>query len=258
MVLAHELGHYLYYLISYKKTVDLTKGDVIAEAIVGTSAGKAAHKATINSVHWAVLHVYPYDEYKKILHTLPNVPPAPPTIAKQMFMELWNHGVFNEIVNILPSANMLQNGGSGYSDGIIIGEAVLDPGCRINKQILFIRKNRHGVNERVDFINLTGANVAHAESFVRLGHVRSKRFWSILDHLIVSAAGNPNIGAAISIVLGGATAAINAAAANPAVVAANNVGFALAEFKDLVQRLLDTITVNGQTLWANNNNLPSF
>jgi hypothetical protein len=30
------------------------------------------------------------------------------------------------------------------------------------------------------------------------------------------------------------------------------------EFKDLVQKLLDTITVNGQTLWAGNNNLPRF
>jgi hypothetical protein len=67
-------------------------------------------------------------------------------------------------------------------------------------------------------INLTAIPLSE-EGFVRLGHWRPISFWSELRKLSANA---------------------------------------LAEFKDLVQKLLDTITVNGQTLWAGNNNLPSF
>jgi hypothetical protein len=305
VILAHELGHYLHYLESYKRTIELGGGSIIAEAIESTPAGSSACKAAFTSNNWAVLHNYPYMESKGILEKV--VTHTPPNAVEQIFIELWNHGVYNEIVNILPTADILRNGGSGYSDGIIIGEALLAPNCSINRQISFSRKNEYGQSERIDFVNLQNGIVEGA-SFVRFGHVGSKRFWSILDQLIVRAAASsairtlgPNaaavgdlataMGRAISAALGGpakamsssATARAAAVGSNSAVVAAANalmakvlpppavtaaavanvaasvanaVNDALTEFKDLVQKLLDTITVGGQALWANNNNLP--
>jgi hypothetical protein len=255
VVFAHELGHYLYYLEAYKNTMDL-QASIIAEAIESTPRGRVACKNAIGSINGGVKHDYPYVEYKKILEGIVTHPPH--TAAEQAFVELWDHET-SEIVNILPAANILRNGGSRYSDGIIIGEAVLAPNCRIRKQISFTKKNRYGVSERVDFNNLAAGGVVSA-SFICLGHASSKKFWSILNRLIIVAAGNAAIGAAIVAAVGGTTA-------NPAVIAAAGVGggaaanaasIAMRDFKDLVQRLLDKITVAGNSLSAANNNLPVF
>jgi hypothetical protein len=160
----------------------------------------------MKSVTCEVRDIYHGIEHKNILRKiLPNLPVTP---AEKMFNDLWSISNLHEMVNILPTANILGRdasyGGSSYSDGAILGEAL---GTHIGPQLVFTRGGTP--------VNLVAP--LSVEGFVRLGHCRPVSFWRELRNL-------PNRN----------------------------------EFKDLVQKLLDMITVNGQTLWAGNNNLPSF
>jgi hypothetical protein len=209
LVLAHELNHYLRTLIACKSIMD-QKVDIVSRGILdpfSPGANIGQHKA-IKSAIDKVIDIYHEIEHKNILRKiLPNLPVTP---AEKMFNDLWNIGNLHEMVNILPTANILGRdasyGGSSYSDGAILGEALR---THIRPQLVFTRSG--------DPVNLATIPF-NVEGFVRLGHCRPISFWRGLRSLH------------------------------------NNRD----EFKDLVQKLLDMITVNGVTLWAGNNNLPSF
>jgi hypothetical protein len=386
LALAHELGHYLRNLIVYKSNMDL-KAKIVSKGILGpTSPGV--------NIHWDKAMKFATEGKKdrdrmEYMEILEKVVPHPKTFAELAFVGLWNHGIFSEMVNILPIAKILGSSVSNYSDSVIMGEAYVGGGY-----LAFTRNNGALPN-----VSPPGSGVVlNEESFIRFGHYNSEGFWRILRRLIFDVVGSRDIGIAIIAANGGniqnvrsitnmvagpaiaavrqasagavvpvvpapvapavapvvtaikraaasdaVVAAANGALANgisevivaiaragasPAVIAAavrvaggipavivhaarragvvggfaadvaaivmgknnpaainaaniaNNVAGAggnaaannaianialylandtLNEFKDLVQKLLDTITMaNGQTLWANNNNLPTF
>jgi hypothetical protein len=147
---------------------------------------------------------------------LPNPPPN--VNAENAFIELWDHGRFSELVNILPTASILNDGSSSYSDGVIMGEAYLaGNNWRPNRQLFFTRRGENGTDREINNINAGGV-VLSAESFVRLGHVSPHMFWQTFNDLN----------------------AIEQTA-----------------FRNLVAGMLALINVNGQPLSAANN-LPNF
>jgi hypothetical protein len=104
-----------------KKTMEIEHADAIGGVIVfpTAAAGKVAFESAMSSLSWGVRTLYPEYEYNQILKQI--IPNEPRTAAEKAFVDLWDTGEFNEMVNILPSANILQNGGSKYDDGIIVG-----------------------------------------------------------------------------------------------------------------------------------------
>jgi hypothetical protein len=232
VVLAHELGHYVYDLIACKSTMDMKQSEIISGVIVDPSvANKVAYEAAIGSFDWGVRNLYPELEYKQILRQI--MPNAPSNPAERTFIDLWDKGNFDEMVIILPTANMLRNGGSMYDDGIIVGEALLDihnGGGNIHKQIIF-RKNGANITNT---IQVNAAGNLTARSFVCFGHCQSRRFWRAFNGL------------------------------NAAVPAAGGLS-ERNQFKNLVATMLGLITVPNPAagpatipLSVANNNLPTF
>jgi hypothetical protein len=273
LVLSHELNHYLRDLIALKTIVDNLEVDKASMAILEpfSPQNNTCYGEIMSSISWGVRHIYPKCGYQDILRKIiPDLESN--TLAEKAFVDLWDNAEYAEMVNILPIANILSSGDSSYSEGVMAGEAYtgfLPPhpppqGLQVN----FTRNNAA----------LAPGGALSAESFIRFGLHSSISFWEVLDDLIVGAAGDQAIGIAIrdavrvigtnevnldpnAITNAGTNVAVVAAAGGNALVAAaaaTAVNAALAEFKDLVQRLLDTITVNGQNLWAGNNNLPRF
>ncbi|MDR1413940.1 MAG: hypothetical protein LBI56_03325 [Puniceicoccales bacterium] len=118
----------------------------------------------INEVNRSI-NIYVQEEYKKILNAI--IPNDLKTKAEKVFSQLWNHGLFYELVNILPAAHMLKNiddsgGGSKYNDGRIVGEAVIS-----------------------GKINIAGLRVStlSPKSFVLLGHQNFNRFKNLYTSL---------------------------------------------------------------------------
>jgi hypothetical protein len=128
--LAHELGHYFDELIAYKKHIEITIPEVVAEAIVKINAVNASEShgplAVIQSTSTNIVarstEIEMQDCWRKISQRI--VQPAPNINARKAFAKSWG-AKHEEPLNILPSSRILQNGGSNYSDGYIIGEAVL-------------------------------------------------------------------------------------------------------------------------------------
>jgi hypothetical protein len=275
LVLAHELGHHLYELVACKSIMDNyvdSHHDVVSGAIVPNTGASVNYDREMSSIFKTnkdgesrLIKHYTQKEYKEILKGIIH---TPPTVAEKAFISLWNHGNYSEVVNILPSANILKSGGSNYSDGVMMGEASLNPTCAIHSQIVF--SDSAGV--AIPNINVSGATLT-AESFVCFSHVMPADFWQTLGDLIIEAAGDPGIGAAIVAAVGtnvansaavaaaGMAPAVIAAAGGNAVAAANTANAAAAaidEFKNLVARMLNLIKVNGQPLSTANNNLPNL
>jgi hypothetical protein len=150
---------------------------------------------------------YAEKDYGKVFVNMIHIPP---TTVEDKFIDLWNHGKFSEVVNILPTANILKNGGSNYSDGTIIREAFLDANCAIRGELTF--SSNLGNNIPIGNIQADAAS-----GFVRLGHSGVRNFFDEFNYLGQAEK---------------------------------------AEFKDLVQKLLGKITVNGVPLSCANNNLP--
>jgi hypothetical protein len=230
VVLAHELGHYLDDLMACKNVMDAANHvGIVGEAITSSSAGvKVSYEEDMFRVGWGVRTRYPQYEYKDVLRKI--IPNPPSTPAEDAFVDLWDQGMFSEMVNILPVARVLNDGGSSYSDGIIMGEAYLDNNCAIHQRLFFTRK-RNG-SDRETPVNVGGV-VLSAESFARLGHASPSLFWEIFNSL------------------------------DAAVPAAGGLS-ERDEFKNLVATMLGLITVPNPAggppiqLSAANNNLPNF
>jgi hypothetical protein len=223
MVLAHELGHYLDGLMACKSIMDSANHvDIVSEVIASDALGcRTSYEEEIYSTEWGVGVRYPQCKRKAVLDgILPNLPVS--LSAEQAFIDLWNYRD-SEWINILPVGKILNDGGSSYSDGIVMGEAYIAGNIwRPHGQFYFTKREKNGVNREVG-INV-GPSVV-AESFVCLGHVSPQIFWEIFDSL--------------------PTADDKAA------------------FKGLVANMLGLISVPGpggamQPLSVANNNLPSF
>jgi hypothetical protein len=167
--LAHELGHYLQHLTACKKVMD-RHHKCVSEAIVVTDdilsprirtnrfAIKADYRAELSARLNESIDVYFELEWSEIMsNIIPNLTPVTP--AQKAFVEVWD-GDKPEISNILPGASILQDGGSDYSDGAIIGEAVL--------QGKIVIPNVGG--RAVDYAGLP------REGFVRFSHQDSSGF----------------------------------------------------------------------------------
>jgi hypothetical protein len=181
LVLAHELGHYLYDLVACKNIMDGyvdSNHDIMSGALVSDVGARVVYDRKMSSMFGRdrAMEVYSYEEYRKILAGI--VSHSPLTVAEEAFIGLWNHGNYSEVVNILPSANILGTGGSNYSDGVMLGEAFLDPTCVIHGQIAF----SDSANVIIPNINTSGAALT-AEGFVRFSHFRIGDFWQIFNAL---------------------------------------------------------------------------
>jgi hypothetical protein len=303
VVLAHELGHHLDELIARKKSMDF-KADIVSEAILDLTPAVRVNY-TVDMVALtrddpAGILSGPIDgffetEYKKILGEIVT---DPSTDAEDAFVASWDQGLHDELLNILPAANILRNlqqdnywgGGSSYSDGAIIGEGV------INGTIIIPAV----VGPAGGLMAVTHAGLVR-ENFVRFSHQDATGFNGILRDMLrraVSAVPGIHAGSDVAIVgaiiaAAGRVASIDHVAAfNPVValpgavilpaaaippgivippgiiVAAGNAvnavnairtaAEAIREFKGLVERMLNLINVHGQPLSAANNNLPSF
>jgi hypothetical protein len=94
--------------------------------------------------------------------------------AEMAFSNLWNHGKFSEVANILPMANILKDGRRlNYSDGIVIGEALLSGA--LGDQIRFFDSASNA--ENIDYSDLT------ADSFIRFSHASSVEFFDEFNDL---------------------------------------------------------------------------
>ncbi|MDR2738049.1 MAG: hypothetical protein LBB18_03895, partial [Puniceicoccales bacterium] len=97
IVLAHELGHFLYAL----------------ETQVGH---EGLYHLAQKRAQW---------EYNNIFSGVIDLKKNKPRTAKGLFVDSWNGGNYVEVVNILPAASMIPGlRRLNYSDGIIVGEAV--------------------------------------------------------------------------------------------------------------------------------------
>jgi hypothetical protein len=116
--------------------------------------------------------------------------------VEKIFVDSWD-GDYAEAPNILPSANILDNGGFNYSDGIMIAEA-LDPNNNVSagKQPQFFDLTDGG-----GFIGAASSNVQVSdamgnrlpvERFVRFSHNGSVDFFDEFNTL--STAPDPNTG----------------------------------------------------------------
>jgi hypothetical protein len=291
-VLAHELGHYLDELIALKKSMDF-KASIVSMAIVNptpdvcvvyTAAMTSITISNNNGIVSGPIDCYFQKEYEEVLRTIIQ---GPYSIAKDAFVESWSYGIFDELVNILPTASMLQGllgGGSDYSDGIVIGEAVI------------------GGMVAVPPIGGPGGVAVNAgpteKSFVRFSHQDARDFDRILENLIREAvrSARPKIAAdRVNFVVNAIVAAaggrvdnvdriILPAGAPPPIGVVNAVGgglkvaqkrtratnainaavAAMGEFKDLVATMLALIQIPDPAggapipLSAANNNLPNF
>jgi hypothetical protein len=183
VVLAHELGHYLDDLMACKKVMDTANHvGIVSEAIAPAlpSRGvKTSYGEDMFHISWGVKARYPQYGYTDVLRRIIQNPPN--TAAENAFIDLWDNGVFSEMVNILPIASILNDGGSSYSDGIVMGEACLDVANGVINQRLYFTRKINGDNRETD-VNV-GAVALSPESFVRLGHTGAKRFWEVFNGL---------------------------------------------------------------------------
>ncbi|MDR2628981.1 MAG: hypothetical protein LBC30_03275 [Puniceicoccales bacterium] len=101
LILAHELGHFLYAL----------------ELGAAVQGNQLLQRAMNGKAH---------PEYQQILNGVVNLGRARPKI-ESVFLGLWNHQKYVDFLNILPAADMLVPPDLTrlhYSDGIMIGEAL--------------------------------------------------------------------------------------------------------------------------------------
>jgi hypothetical protein len=181
VVLAHELGHYLYYLIACKNVMEgeISCVDVVSKVIAAPNpVAKVHYRKKMSSMFGKsrlVKKFYAQEEYKAVIRDI--AIHSPPTPAEQAFMTLWGEESYLELVNILPTAKMLGNGGSNYSDGVVMGEAYRNAAMR----------------DQIRFYDATGAAVdindagLTPESFVRFGHCDAERFFTKFNALVDDA-----------------------------------------------------------------------
>jgi hypothetical protein len=144
IVLAHELGHFLWALTV--RHDDTTSSPKLLNARVQQMAEEEYNKIFNNIV---------FNGKKKV---------------NKLFIDSWNYGNFVETVNILPLADISSATnvvGLRYSDGIFIGEAL---------------SSTWNADQKPQFTNFkgNGANVTHDNllpgNFVRFSHMVSKNF----------------------------------------------------------------------------------
>jgi hypothetical protein len=177
--LAHELNHYLSELLAHKKHAEIGIPGVVAEAVTtpedeSVLAFIQANTLTKDSTISAATKIDIEQQYKKILEGI--VPPGPLnalSAAQKVFVKLWNHLKYEELLNILPSENILKNGNSEYNDGVIIGEAILQ-GTIVIPPV---------AGQAVTYAGLT------RESFVRFSHQDSAGFNQYFNALSVAEKG---------------------------------------------------------------------
>jgi hypothetical protein len=165
VVLAHELGHYLYDLIACKAMMEVEHVDTIGDFIISQISVllEVAFDNAMKLISRQIKH-YVRVEYDRILKQI--ISSEPTTPAQILFVGLWNSGEYYEMVNILPVASMLQQGDSDYDDGTIVGEAY--KGGKMKGQNVFTKNGQN-----VTFSN--GVTLS-ASNFVRFSHRSSKYF----------------------------------------------------------------------------------
>jgi hypothetical protein len=149
IVLAHELGHFLYALE--------TRVPVSGCTLYAQSQKRARR------------------EYNNIFSGVVDLKGNKPRTAKKLFVDSWNGGNYVEIVNILPAASMIPElSRLNYSDGIFVGEAVKST-IPANRQPHFSELNGTAVNVYHDGVPAGG--------FVRFSHRSSIGFETDLSEL---------------------------------------------------------------------------
>jgi hypothetical protein len=147
IVLAHELNHFLYAL---ERCSNVPGRDLI------TAMNGEAKRVECETI------------FRDIVVDPENRP------AEMAFSNLWNHGKFSEVANILPMANILKDDGRlNYSDGIVIGEALLSGA--LGDQIRFFDSASNA--ENINYWDLT------AENFIRFSHASSEEFFDEFNNL---------------------------------------------------------------------------
>jgi hypothetical protein len=131
VILAHELGHYLSELILYKKQLEIAYPGVVATAITTPEDEDYGPLAIIQQSSATIISQSTRIEIQKHWKTVlagivPDQPRNALTLAEKAFSKSWSSSQYEELLNIMPSSSILRNGSSGYSDGIVIGEAVLN------------------------------------------------------------------------------------------------------------------------------------
>jgi hypothetical protein len=155
MILAHELGHFLYAL-------ELPQG----------LKGRTLFVKIQNRAH---------DEYREIFNGVVNLS-RKRSQEENLFIRLWNHGNYADTINILPAANILSQNNPNrlcYSDGIMTGEA-LDPNNNFpiaQIQIFDSSNSQLVINGGLNIVNLP------SDSFVRFSHNSFNDFWGDFSKL---------------------------------------------------------------------------
>ncbi|MDR2737420.1 MAG: hypothetical protein LBB18_00560 [Puniceicoccales bacterium] len=148
IVLAHELGHFLYAL----------------ETQVGTGG---LHRRAQKRAH---------QEYDSIFNGVVSSTKISHNCAEKLFTDSWNGGNYVEVVNILPTTNMVPDiNRSGYSDGVFIGEAVKNATVPFERIPHFFKLNGPAVDVHHDGVP--------AGRFVRFSHRSSEGFEADLNRL---------------------------------------------------------------------------
>ncbi|MDR1402057.1 MAG: hypothetical protein LBI81_03860 [Puniceicoccales bacterium] len=156
IVLAHELGHFLWALT--------VKHD--AEILFKSLYSKIQKLAKV--------------EYCKIFPVLASTKKKN-TPAKKLFIDCWNHANYAEVLNILPLGSIPSASNFvdlTYSDGIFIGEAV---------------NGTWNANDKPQFTNLAGDDITvncgnlHSENWIRFSHSFSFDFYEKLRKLTRTA-----------------------------------------------------------------------
>jgi hypothetical protein len=223
IVLAHELGHFLDGLTEQKKFISTDNPGVAGGALGDAQAHNDidVSDSTLNAVLYDISDRADkrMDVYMcaEYKKIFQEVITTPPTEVDMFFMECWNAGEYSEAVNILPSVEILNPGGGSFNySDGIIIGEALNP---VNGIL---------ADRRPQFFNLTtgnqqNVNIANAavilppDSFVRFGHMDVGDFRKKFERLKDEQK---------------------------------------SQFRALVQKVLDKITINGNSLSPANRNLP--
>jgi hypothetical protein len=158
--LAHELGHFLYALGTLR------------------GAGGTVYRDIVNRTQ---------GDYNTIFNGV--IPlPLPLPLPLKRFRGLWNHGVYAEAVNILPSAAMGVANVFPYSDGIMVGEALNVWGAGDHRcPQFFTLTNAAGVAGAAAPANLDltdgHGNLLPSNRFIRFSHRDSVWFFNKFNGL---------------------------------------------------------------------------
>jgi hypothetical protein len=169
--LAHELGHFLYALNTPR-----------VDGVDGSPSVHNAVEARAQEDYAAI--------FNDILGDASAETGQETLAAKEAFEGLWNHGIYSEAINILPTARILPADGFCYGDGIMIGEAFNTWGtadARCPRFFELTDAKGIGAAKIISLKDNTGeiatGDVFSPISFVRFSHANSLGFYGRFNQL---------------------------------------------------------------------------